>query len=491
MRVVIGEAQRGPAASTGIVLGCLLLLTFTVFTGLPVLQIAPLLALLITASVAYRAALSWPALVGFLIVIILFIPIRRYTAAGHLPFQAEPYRIFVAILFAGWLLSLLADPRVKLRRSGLEGPLGLLVIACVGSIVFNSGRIHSFGVSSEVNKKITFLISFFLVFYLLVSVVTNRKDVDNVLKTFVGGGAILSVFALIEARTHYNVFNHLSGYIPLLKENADGVIAADALARGGRLRVYASAQHPIALGAALAMLVPLGVYLVHRTGQKRWWLATGLVTVAAFATVSRTAFVMLIVAGICFLRLRHISVRRLWPALIPALIAIHIALPGTLGTLKQSFFPQGGLVAQQRLDANTSGSGRVADLGPSLSEWSKHPLVGEGYGTRVVDGAHPNARILDDQWLGTLLEVGIVGFAAWAWLFVRFFRRLAREAKVDDTDRGWLLAAIAASVLSYAVGMFTYDALSFIQVTFLMWVLLGLGVVALNTAEGRGRGAVA
>ena len=41
--------------------------------------------------------------------------------------------------------------------------------------------------------------------------------------------------------------------------------------------------------------------------------------------------------------------------------------------------------------------------------------------------------------------------------------------------RGLLLASLAASVAAYGVGMLTFDAFSFIQVTFLLFILVGLG----------------
>ncbi len=93
----------------------------------------------------------------------------------------------------------------------------------------------------------------------------------------------------------------------------------------------------------------------------------------------------------------------------------------------------------------------------------------------------PRANILDNEWLGTLLEIGALGFFGWLWFFARVVRRLGKEAKEDDSERGWLLVSIAASVAAFAVGMFTFDAFSFIQVTFLMFVLVGLG--ASLTAE--------
>jgi O-antigen ligase len=202
-----------------------------------------------------------------------------------------------------------------------------------------------------------------------------------------------------------------------------------------------------------------------------------LFLVASVSTLSRTGILMFLTVGLVFIWLRPREVKRLWPALLLAPIAIHFALPGTLGALKESFFPPGGLVAQQQSQPGTIGSGRLADIGPSLQEWRGQPLFGEGYATRIVDPTvpGPQAEILDDQWLTTLLETGAIGFAGWIWFFFRVVRRLGREAKEDDSSRGWLLACIAAGVASYAVGMLTYDAFSFIQVTFLLFIFVGLG----------------
>ena len=252
---------------------------------------------------------------------------------------------------------------------------------------------------------------------------------------------MVAFFALIESRTGYNVFDHLGQLVPILRFVGGG----ETIERGSRLRVFASSQHPIALGAALAMLVPLGFYMWKRTGHARWALATLLLLLGSLATVSRTAIVMLGVIGLVFVWLRAREVKRLWPLIFPALIVVHFALPGALGSFKLSFAPKGGLVAEQ---ANASvGSGRIATLGPSLRrEFLPNPILGEGFGTRITTPDSsvpvPNAPILDDQWLGTLLETGLIGTLCLLWLFVSSFadlggRRSVTEAREDGCSHAW------------------------------------------------------
>ncbi len=418
--------------------------------------------------------LGWTSLVSALIVVIMFIPIRRYALPGGLPFELEPYRLLVAVVIGGWVAALLVDPRVRMRPTGLRGPILLLLLAVLGSIAANPGNVA--GESTQVVKSLTFLLSFILVLMLISSVIETRAQVDRLLKVLVGCGAVVAVFAIVESRTNFNVFNELQRVIPFL----DLTTLPETPGRGARLRVFASAQHSIALSAAMVMLVPLAAYLAVRTRRRLWWAAAAIMIVAAVATISRTGIVMLIVIGVVFMFLRPADARRAIPIVLPALILVHLAVPGAIGSLKGAFLPEGGLVAEQQAEAGKGGSGRVADLAPAFTEAGAKPVLGQGYGTRIVDDGQVKANILDNQWLTTLLEIGIAGVIAWAWFFARIIRRLGARAKKEPGDLGLLLTGLAASITAFAIGLLTYDAFSFIQVTYVMFFLVALSVVLLR-----------
>ena len=425
------------------------------------------------AALARPGLIEWRRLVAPLLLVILFVPIRRYTLPGNLPFELEPYRVFVALLVIGWGASLLVDRRTSFRRTGFEGPLLLIVGSALLSVVVNPDRVAQF--STEVNKSLMFLLSYVLVVYVIVSVIRRFDDIELLAKVLVVGGAIVATLSIVEARLGFNAFNHLSTVAPFLHDEGD--VGNYQRLGTAKLRVFGSAQHPIALSAALVMLLPLAMYLARRYGQHRWTVCGIALGIACSATISRTGILMFVVAVLVFLWLRPREVRRLWPLLIPALIAVHFVLPGTLGAIKQSFMPAGGLLVEQRASADSSGSGRLADLGPALTVWEAQPLLGQGYGTHVVDleARGIAANIFDDQWLGTLLATGVIGFSGWLWFFVRAVRRFGREARRDDSERGWLLACFAAGIAAYAVGMLTFDAFAFVQVTFLMFVFVAIG----------------
>jgi hypothetical protein len=271
--------------------------------------------------------------------------------------------------------------------------------------------------------------------------------------------------------------------IPFLRVDPAAILSTDE--RGGHVRAYASAEHPIALGALLVLLLPLAVYLYRRKRQPMWMFAAALLTFGALASGSRTAALMLATLLVAFFAMKRAETVRLLPLLLPLFVACQVAMPGTLGTFKSIIFPQGGSVIQEQKGGAGDGEGRVADLGPSLALWSQRPFFGQGFGSRLTDKDDPaqSARILDDQWLGTLLEVGAFGVLALIWLYVRVVRMLARRAKRDTTPYGWLLATLGASLVAFPVGMLTYDAFAFIQVTFLSFILMGIAAAACRMSD--------
>src|SRR4051794_6879545 len=85
--VLTGAGDRGPIVSAGIVTGALLLLALSVLSTAPLKIVAPVMLLAVVATTGYQRLLRWQALLSALVLVVLFIPIRRYTLPGGLPFQ--------------------------------------------------------------------------------------------------------------------------------------------------------------------------------------------------------------------------------------------------------------------------------------------------------------------------------------------------------------------------------------------------------------------
>ena len=157
---------------------------------------------------------------------------------------------------------------------------------------------------------------------------------------------------------------------------------------------WGSAQHSIALGAAMVMLLPLSVYLFKRSGRRIWLVAGTLVTLAALSTGSRTAAVMLIVILVCFLWLKRTEAIKMLPYLLVVTILIQGVMPGTLGTFKVILQPD--YVIEEQSQSEGTGAGRLADVGPSLAEWSPKPFLGQGFGRASPSMMTPGTRLAAD-----------------------------------------------------------------------------------------------
>jgi hypothetical protein len=491
MRVIAGTGPGLPFAARAMVAATFAFLALTAISPLPMSAVVPAAALAFVVAAFHRVVLNWRVVVAALLVLIMFIPMRRYTLPfGAFGFQLEPYRVFVGVLAAGWGISLLIDRRVLIKGSGLEGPIVAIALSIVCSLMLNADAIARHGLQNEIVKAGTFFATFFVVFYLVVSLL-RPADIRPLVQILVAAGALVALLAIYESRSGSNLFDRLSDWIPFLQNNVavNKEVDLNGFARGDKLRTYASAEHPIALAAALCMLFPLSLALAI-TGKRHWWLAVFLLAMGGLATLSRTGVVMLLVVGLVFIWLRPGQTVRMWWAVFPLVIVIHAVMPHTLGILKSSFFPAGGLVAEQHSSAGSAtAGGRAADFGPVMERVKRSPVVGVGYATTVLPTpgeapeelpgslAPPTTRILDNQWLGTLLETGFLGVFAWLWLFLRFIRRLGRAAKRDESDEGWLLVGLVASITAATVGMFTYDAFAFVQATFITFILLAFGAV--------------
>jgi hypothetical protein len=441
-----------------------------------------LLATVIAFADSFKPVFTWPNAIATLVIVIWFVPIKLYALPIELPFNLEPYRLYLLLLVFAWGLQIILRRR-RLEAAGRGDPILLLIGVAVVSTIVNFDSLRSSAEQSPVNPVFYFL-SFLLLFALVASTVDRLPNADQVLRTIVVGATVVALFAIYEARTRYNFFDHLSEFVPILDKQEREILEL----RGGRLRVHASAQHPIAFGVALIMVLPIAVYLMKRAStvlRGRLWFAAGLVcATASVTTISRTTVLMLVAMLFVAIRLRGPSIVRYWPALLILPVAIHFVAPGALGGLYKSFFPKEGLISDVQGRAGEAGSGRFADFRPGLALWSQEPVVGHGPGAEIVFepkethlGPAPLSTVIfDNQYMSTLVQLGLLGLLGVIWLVWGSVIRLFRSAKHSTGPPSDLLTACAVACTGFAVAIFFFDAFAFAQCTILFVFLAAIGL---------------
>jgi polysaccharide biosynthesis protein PslJ len=432
---------------------------------------------------------TWPNALTALVVVIWLVPIRLYTLPIDLPFNLEFYRLFLLVLVLAWAAAGMAG-RETVNTVGHGRPVALLAVGAIVTQIVYLQELPGGPLEVEAIKTLSYFLSFLLVFLLFASVVKDARDIERMLRTLVIGGMVVALAALWESRTNYNLFSELDRWLPLQREARE----IDQV-RGGRARVFASAQHPIALGCALVLIVPLALYLAQNAvtaARRRLWLvATVVIGTGALTTISRTTVMMIVVMAAVGLMLRAHLIVRYWPLLLVLPFVVHFVAPGALGGLYKSFFPKQGLVANLNERAGQGGSGRFADIGPGLDLWAESPVVGKGLGSlSAPQELGPTARgegragatiqdtelIFDNQYMNTFVTMGLIGIVGAIWFIWGAAVKLGSAAKETRGPPGDLIAACSVSCAGFGASLIFFDAFSFVQATLVFCIVAALGL---------------
>ncbi len=427
-----------------------------------------------------------------LLALIMFVPIRAYAVPIPLPFELEPYRLAIALTIAGAGIALLAQPGLRMRRTVFGAPIGIFLAILVISIVANIVPLAQQGLVGTALGGLVNVAFILSVFFLVRQFLSTERLVMATLSFLAWGATVVAFFAIVERLTRVNVFLMLGQVLPLetLRTLSDDF-------RAGGARSFGSAQHPIALSVMLCILIPVVLYLAReaswpRNRINRAILHGGMLVVilgGIGVAVSRTGVVVLLTMLAVTLLLRPIAGVTVLLAAIPGLLLATLASPKTVSTTLLSFLDLDSLVASQYTSPGWGGQGRLADLAPAFGLVQQHPLLGTGYGGRIVVGEGANGFILDNQVLGILMDAGVIGVIGLAIFllvpFVRFVRH-SLDRSVPERYRS-LAFAIAVSTAGYTAALFFYDAFGFMQTLLVLCVLWAVGAWVLDDASGDGR----
>ena len=174
---------------------------------------------------------------------------------------------------------------------------------------------------------------------------------------------------------------------------------------------------------------------------------------------------MFVLMGLTALILRGRRIARYWPLLIVLPFVIHFVTPGALGGIRNSLFPEEGL-AYRALRTRRSAGVRTprrrrpgpAPLGAvaAVRARPRQPRrdgLGPGASSRRPAGADRSPVgvdiIFDNQYLHTLVELGILGLVGTIWFVWGAGLKLAGTSRRLVDRRGDLIAACATSCIGF------------------------------------------
>jgi len=410
--------------------------------------------------------LDAPAVIGLVLVLVFVLPARAVVAG--LGAAGRPHLLVATGLLLWWLVTRLHPGLRTTARHGLlvfvAGYLGWLVLAWAAG--YDRGLVDAEGSGSDRALIVAFA---YLGLVLVASEgLRTRRDVDRVLMVAVVGTAFSAVMGWVQ----FWLGRDLTVYLMLPGLQANQPLIGIAERGGGDFaRVAGTAGHYIEFGVVMATMLPLAVHYAMYGGQrlrKTRWLLVVFIGAAVPFSVSRSAVVAFGLATLVMLV--GWPRRRRWNAvgvLLLAVPAFMVLKPGLLGTIKSLFLNAAN---------DPSISGRTEDYADAWRYITERPVIGRGPGTFTPE----LYRLLDNQWLLSLIETGWVGVGLLALLVLATMRTLMtvrrRAAFLGDAEGANLALSLLAFVVTFAVTSFFFDAFSFTTVTTLFWLFIGIAV---------------
>jgi O-antigen ligase len=273
-------------------------------------------------------------------------------------------------------------------------------------------------------------------------------------------GGLEASLGIVQFATGMSFVDQLQ--IPGLVSNAVAFGVGD---RDGFSRPAGTAIHSIEFGVSITALLPICLWVATHPGPAgtfRRWFPVAAIAVAIPLSVSRSAVLGAAVILVTLLPSWSPTMRRWAGVAVVAVIAgIFVLIPGFLGAFGKLF---------TGISTDPSALSRTDSYSLAFEFISRSPWVGRGFMTFL-----PEYRILDNQYLGLLIDAGVFGMVALVLLFgVSIVLAFVVRARTMDPDLAAICVAVAAGLGSIALGYAFFDAFAFPMASGVSFLLVGL-----------------
>ncbi|MFJ2617886.1 O-antigen ligase family protein [Glutamicibacter sp. NPDC087344] len=241
--------------------------------------------------------------------------------------------------------------------------------------------------------------------------------------------------------------------------------------RGGYMRPRGTARHALEFAAVIVTILPLALALCvgdQARRMSRRLVPVVLLVLVSLMSLTRSALIGLVLCFMAMFPFWDSKVRRITIlSMIAGVGAAAVAFPQLVRTIGDMFS-----------SVDSSVNSRTDSYGVAFEIFSIHPWFGRGFGTFL-----PSYRILDNQLLQLLIEIGIVGILSFLGVLLTSVYCIfaVRKAKMSTLE-SHLGVGLAASIAVGASLMAFFDALSFPQAPGVLFLVLGLAAAYVRLA---------
>lgn len=270
-------------------------------------------------------------------------------------------------------------------------------------------------------------------------------------------GGLYALLGLVQFVTGQNFVSNIE--IPGLSSAGSGGVDS----RGDFVRPEATARHTLEYASVITMILPIALTLAmhgkHRNNVIRW-LPTAFLSLAAILSVTRSALLGVVVVLLILIPTWKPKIRRIALCIMAAgSVLLYAAVPGLAGTIMGMFSG-----SDPSIDSRTSSYSSISGY-LRISPW-----VGRGLGTMTAD-----YRIFDNQYIGLLIEIGVIGLVSYvALVLVAAGVALWPRQEIRDPLIKAMGPALGSAMLAGALLSAFFDSFHFPQAIGMLSLIVGL-----------------
>ncbi len=356
------------------------------------------------------------------------------------------------------------DKDFRLRYDGMS----FLLLGFI--LVYFCAAVSSFAMVKSLSIWAIYTV-FIGAYFLMINLIKNRKQLNNLLITFVVSGLLVCA---------YGICQYIFGW-DTQQAWMDEEMFSDI-----KMRIYSTLENPNVLGEYILLVLPVSIGLMW-TGKKIWHklVYAGISAVllgALILTFSRGCWVGLMVAAAIFITF---VAGKLWGLGL-------IALPIIPAILPESIINRFTSIGDMK---DSSTSYRVYIWMGTLAMIRDFWISGIGMGAEAFKAVYPfysyNGIVAPHShnlFLQILVESGIMGIVLFGIILCFFLKRMATGYQLaggKGASLSTIICAISAGVCGFLVqGLFDNCFYNY-RVLLIFWMVIGMGMAAVKlTKEG-------
>lgn len=367
-------------------------------------------------------------------------------------------------------------------RSSLRSPVPMKSLIYLHVMWVIGSTFYSISVATSVKQLIGQLVEYYLLYYILLRLVSDVRTVTKILYGMVAAISVACVFGVIEAYTRWSVLTIFPSNL-WIRYGGPGPLYIEW---GRGLRIRSTFPHPILLGDAIAMAIPIAFYLIsqererlrkyflwigvvlmfwaiYKTSSRGPWLATGLSFVLLFLLVRNRARKYLI--GIC--------------VLVAIVLAARPGVWSTIANLYQSTQssdnPVGSSYEYRDVLLHTVRAAVAKDTGRMLLGYGLGTFREKGLKITFL-GETRKWYTCDDNWALFLYETGYGGLIIIGLLLFSALWKTFRQYWILPRSQKYLSAIFFIVLFVFYFLLLSVAGYNWGQQGFMAWIIISLSV---------------